>query len=80
MVQPRDLVDAYINANRALFQNQKEFYKDLEAAKVLKGDENKIVPFVAGKIGKRNYGAISQGIFVPYMPSRNVFEKSQEIT
>ena len=80
VVQPRDLVDAYINANRALFQNQKEFYKDLEAAKVLKGDENKIVPFVAGKIGKRNYGAISQGIFVPYMPSRNIFEKSQEIS
>ena len=73
------MVDAYINANRALFLNQKELYKDLEAAKVLKGDESKIIPFVSGKIGKRNYGAIQSEQFVPYIPSRNVFIKAQQI-
>ena len=79
VVEPKDVVDAYINANRALFLNQKELYKDLEAAKVLKGDESQIVPFVAGKIGKKNYGAIQSEQFVPYIPSRNVFIKSQQI-
>jgi hypothetical protein len=79
VVEPKDVVDAYINANRALFLNQKELYKDLEAAKVLKGDQSEIVPFVAGKIGKKNYGAIQSEQFVPYIPSRNVFIKSQQI-
>jgi len=79
VVEPKDVVDAYINANRALFLNQKELYKDLEAAKVLKGDESQIIPFVAGKIGKRNYGAIQSEQFVPYIPSRNVFIKAQQI-
>jgi hypothetical protein len=79
VVEPKDVVDAYINANRALFLNQKELYKDLKAAKVLKGDESEIVPFVAGKIGKKNYGAIQSEQFVPYIPSRNVFIKSQQI-
>jgi hypothetical protein len=79
VVEPKAVVDAYINANRALFLNQKELYKDLEAAKVLKGDESEIIPFVAGKIGKRNYGAIQSEQFVPYIPSRNVFIKSQQI-
>ena len=79
VVEPKDVVDAYINANRALFLNQKELYKDLEAAKILKGDESKIIPFVSGKIGKRNYGAIQSEQFVPYIPSRNVFIKAQQI-
>jgi hypothetical protein len=79
VVEPKDVVDAYINANRALFLNQKELYKDLEAAKILKGDESQIIPFVAGKIGKRNYGAIQSEQFVPYIPSRNVFIKAQQI-
>ena len=79
VVEPKDVVDAYINANRALFLNQKELYKDLEAAKVLKGDQSEIIPFVSGKIGKRNYGAIQSEQFVPYIPSRNVFIKAQQI-
>ena len=36
VVTPKEIVDAYINANRALFDAQKEnFIKDLQAAKIL---------------------------------------------
>ena len=34
-VEPRDIVDAYINANRALFDVRKNFKGDIDAARVL---------------------------------------------
>ena len=76
---PEQLVDAYITANRALFNNQKELYKDIEAAKVLNADMTKINRFVSDKLGKKNYGAISNERFIPYIPSKNVFIKAAEI-
>ena len=79
-VTPESLLDAYINTNRALFENQKTLYKDLKAAEILKADMTKIYPYVSSKVGKRNYGAINNGRFIPYLPSRNVFIKSQQIT
>ena len=79
-VTPESLLDAYINTNRALFENQKTLYSNLKAAKILKADMTKIYPYVSSKVGKRNYGAINNGRFVPYLPSRNVFIKSQQIT
>ena len=77
---PEQLVDAYITANRALFNNQKELYKDIQAAKVLNADMTKINRFVSGKLGKKNYGAISNERFIPYIPSKNVFIKAAEIS
>jgi hypothetical protein len=79
-VNPKDLVDAYINANRALFNNQKQLAKDVEAAEILKGDTREIGKYVSGKIGRRNYGAIQRQLYVPYVPSKNVFIKSRQIT
>ena len=34
-IEPREIVDAYLNANRALFDNQKEFKGNLDAARLL---------------------------------------------
>jgi len=34
-IEPRDVVDAYINANRSLFNVRKDFKKDIDAARVL---------------------------------------------
>ena len=34
-IEPRDIVDAYINANRALFDVRKNFKEDLDAARIL---------------------------------------------
>ena len=80
VVEPKDLIDAYIAANRALFNSQKQIVQDLEAAKILKGDMREIRRFVSGKVGKKNYNALNRGMFVPYVPSKNVFRKSREIT
>ena len=80
VVEPKDLIDAYIAANRALFNSQKQIVQDLDAAKILKGDMKEIRRFVSGKVGKKNYNALNRGMFVPYVPSKNVFRKSREIT
>jgi len=34
-IEPREIVDAYINANRALFEVRKNFKKDIDAARIL---------------------------------------------
>ena len=80
VVAPKDLIDAYINANNALFNTQKELSKDLKAAEILRGDQRKINRFVSGKVGKKNFNALKKNVFVPYIPSKNVFQKSQQIT
>ena len=80
VVTPKDLIDAYITANNALFDTQKELSKDLQAAEILKGDQRKINNFVSGKVGKKNFNALKRNVFVPYIPSENVFAKSQQIT
>ena len=52
-VSPEAIVDAYINANRALFQNTRDFYRDIEAAKVLDMPEDEIVEQATQRIGRR---------------------------
>jgi hypothetical protein len=42
IVSPKDIVDAYINANRALYNVNRELYEDIEAAKVLGMSSDKI--------------------------------------
>ena len=39
-IEPREIVDAYLNANRALFENQKGFKQDLDAARILNISES----------------------------------------
>ena len=80
VVTPTELVDAYINANRALFSTQKELVKDLDASEILQGDMRKIGSYVSGKIGKKNYNALRRELYIPYVPSKNIFRKSREIT
>jgi hypothetical protein len=42
IVSPKDIVDAYINANRALYNVNRELYEDIQAAKVLGMSSDKI--------------------------------------
>ena len=79
IVSPQDLIDAYINANRALFEAQKIMNNDINSAKILDADQSKIVPELIGRIGKKEYGTLQAGIFKPYIPSRNVFVKAQQL-
>ena len=80
-ITPEAIVDAYINANRALFQNTRDFYRDIEAAEVLGMSEDDIVEQATQRVGRRGYGAISEGVFRPLNISKDVqeaFEKNAQ--
>jgi len=79
VVTPKELVDAYINANRALFETQKKMNNDINSAKILDADQNKIVPYLIGRLGKKEYGTLQAGIFKPYIPSKKIFMESQKL-
>jgi hypothetical protein len=72
-VKPEDLVDNYINANRALYTLKSEMHKDLAAAKVLNIGEDDLREKTA-KLPKKEYSDLQEGTFTPFTPSKN-FEK-----
>jgi hypothetical protein len=69
-VEPRDIVEAYINANRALFNVKKNFMQDLDAAQTLGISRKAYNKNVDISITER--GAIEKGMFRPYYPSLNI--------
>ena len=73
-VSAEELVDAYINANRALYETNRSLYKDVEAAKVLglSGDSIEAIMDERG-VGK-TYEAFENGEFRPYNISKAVKE------
>ena len=77
-VEPRELVDAFINANRALFGVQKTMKQDMEAGQVLGLDEEQVIESF-DRVGTRAYDALNDGEFRPFLPSReieNAFEEN----
>ena len=77
VVTPEEIVDAYINANRALFDAKSNFMKDYDAAKVL-GISPSILDERMNRISKRDRANIEFGEFVPYQPSRDIINKFDE--
>ena len=73
-VSPEVIVDAYINANRALFENTRDFYRDIEAARVLGMKEDDIAEQSVERLGGTKYGTISEGIFTPLNISDKVIK------
>jgi hypothetical protein len=71
-VSPKEIIDAYIDANRALFSTNKEFGKDLAAARVLGINEEILQNEVSTRLGKRKLGEIEENIFKPLSVSRDV--------
>ena len=69
-IEPREIVEAYINANRALFNVKKNFMQDLDAAQVLGISEEAYDANV--DISSRERSAIEEGVFRPYTPSMNI--------
>jgi hypothetical protein len=69
-IEPREIVEAYINANRALFNVKKNFMQDLDAAQILGISDEAYRANV--DISSRERLAIEQGIFRPYTPSLNI--------
>jgi hypothetical protein len=70
-VEPRDVVDAFINANRALFSVQKTMKEDLEAGETL-GLEDQQIRDAFDRVGTTAYNAIKAGRFKPFLPSEEI--------
>jgi hypothetical protein len=70
-VDPEELVDAYINANRALFATQKDMTENINAAKLLNTKTRDIYSSLE-RLSRKDLGSLNAGIFQPYYPSREV--------
>ena len=77
-VTSKDIVDAYINANRALFGVKKNLYEDIKAARTLKMDEEKIIKAMKDRASVKTYAAIDSGVFRPLNISKDVMRVFQE--
>ena len=73
-VSPEAIVDAYINANRALFENTRDFYRDMEAAEVLGMKQDKIAEQAVDRVGGTTYATVTNGIFRPLNISDKVIK------
>jgi hypothetical protein len=70
-VTPEEVIDSYLNANRALFNVRKDFYKDLRAAETLGTDEN-IIRKQAERISGKEFQRVNAGIFTPLNISEDI--------
>ena len=82
-VTPKDIVDAYINANRALYGVNRELYQDMEAAKILGMSEDSLDTNMENRGERKAFNALTEGEFRPLKISKDVRElfeiKSQEL-
>ncbi len=83
VVTPEQIVDAYINANRALYNVNRELYQDIEAAKILGMSDDALYDNMENRGERRAYDALSDGEFRPLTISKDVEElfdaKAREI-
>jgi hypothetical protein len=70
---PEELVEAYINANRALFDVQQTMGEDISAAKTLKIRPVEMYESLA-RLSRKDLGNLQAGIFQPHTPSRDVID------
>tara|TARA_R110000868_G_scaffold401694_1_gene677331 strand:- start:49 stop:1155 length:1107 start_codon:yes stop_codon:yes gene_type:complete len=77
VVSSEEIVDAYINANRALFNAKSSFMKDYDASQTLGISSNQLDD-VMGRVSKRERFAIEDGEFRPYQPSRDILRAFEE--
>ena len=74
IVRPQDIVDAYINANRALYNINRSLYQDIEAAKILGTSENFLYNRMDKRGEKKAFNAINEGEFRPLTLSKDLQE------
>ena len=70
-IDPEQMVDAYINANRSLYGLKSNLYTDINAAKVL-NISNEDLAKSTTRISKKELSNIEQGIFSPLKVSKEV--------
>jgi len=75
-IQPSEITEAYINANRSLFQVKKDLKLDMDAARVL-GISEDDYDLALDRISQVEQNAIDDGEFRPYTLSAKVEEAFQ---
>jgi len=76
-ISPAEIVDYYINANRALFGVKKNLKADMDAARLLNISEESFKSAL-DRVSNVEAGAIDNNIFRPYTISMNVRQAFQE--
>jgi hypothetical protein len=74
VITPEEVVDAYIDANRALYEVNRRMYLDVNAAKILGMNTDSIAENMANRGERRAFGFLEEGLFRPYAVSRDVAE------
>jgi len=72
VVTPEQIVDAYINANRALYETNREMYLDMEAAKTLGMSEDALAERMVNRGESTSFGFLTEGLFRPLTISGDV--------
>jgi len=70
-IEPKEIVDAYINANRAMFDVKKNFKGDMDAARLLNISEDSFYNAI-GRVSNNEINALEQDIYRPYRISKDV--------
>jgi len=70
-IESREIVDAYLNSNRALFQNQKEFKGNLDAARLLNISESGFYDST-DRVSNTALSYIDDNVFKPMSISKEV--------
>ena len=73
-ITPEEIVDAYINANRALYEINRRMYLDVDAAKILGMNEDAIYDNMVDRGERLNYSFVEEGEFRPLSISRDIEE------
>ena len=76
-VSAEEVVDAYINANRALYESNKIMYKDMQAATTLGMSDSAVETIMEGRGAGTAYDHLSEGTFKPYTVSDAVAQVFQ---
>jgi len=78
-VTPKEIFDAYINANQALYKVQKTMSNDIKAAETLGLTEEQLYTEVGERIGGPSFAYLSDGTFRPMKISKGSLIGFQEI-
>jgi hypothetical protein len=71
-ITPAEIVDAYINSNRALYEINRRMFLDIDAAKILGMNEDAISTNMADRGERRAFNFINEGEFRPLSISPEV--------
>ena len=78
-VTPKEIYDAYLNANRGLFEVQKTMAADINAAKILGMTDDQMDEEVADRLGGVNFEALDENIFRPMKITQKTFDGMEDI-